>query len=159
MNYPFRLILFLLFPSLLAGCSSYVKFLVCPPELSNQIKAENDLGRQREVLVDSDYRIVAVSKDKNGEIALVQHYRPEHTFTNNIHPLKVTWGEPLRISSIVIIEKQQTDYGIAIQKSKKHPWQVYWFRGEKAITKNWGDGDDIGVLFLPPMDQLTFIKN
>ena len=114
---------------------------------------ETDLGRQREILVGSSYRIIAVSKDRTGMIIPIQHYRPEHTFGNNIHPVDATWNKPLTISTIVIIDKNQSYYGLAIKTEAVSSWKVYWYNIDEI--KKIGDN---GVLFLPETSELPNLQ-
>lgn len=139
---------------ILGGCSSGIRFFVCPYEFSTEMKSESDIGQRREILVGLDYRVLVVHIDENGEIVPIQHYRPEHTFGNRTHPLEVSYEKPLTLTALVIINEVQKPMGIAIKKVSDIDWRIYWLKDAdiKELRNN-------GVVYLPPYNRLSLIKN
>ena len=108
------------------GCTSDVRFYVCPNEFAATMKSKTDIGQKKEVLVSSDCRVLAVHKDKNIKILPVQHYRPAHTFSNRTHPRKVSFDKPLTLTALIVINDIQKPVGIAIKKVSDIDWWGYW---------------------------------
>ena len=138
------------------GCSNRLHFLVCPPEYAAKVKAENELGSLREILVGSEYRVVAV-EDKDGKIVPVQHYRYNHDDVSVEDPKNVSYKDPLTISTIVIIDVPKKQLGLAIKKKKDDYWRVYW-ASNNDIAKSQKRVDEVSVVFIPPYETLQIIK-
>ena len=152
MKKPYWVTLFILF--VLNGCSSGIRFFVCPNQYADEMKAVTDIGLRREILVGSDLRIVIVHLNQNNEIVPVEHYRPEHTFTNRIHPLDVSFEKPMTLTTLIVIKKLQKSIGIAIKKFSDRDWRIYWL-SDSDIR----DLKREGVVYLPPYEDLPLLQN
>lgn len=150
-HYARNIFLILTFTTLL-GCEKGFRFLVCPYECSSEIRAQNDLGQQREILFRVEYDVLVVSRNNQNEISPINHYRAEHTFTDNILPEKVSWQKPLHISTLIIIDKPPETFGVAVKKKADSAWKVYWVGEEKL-----GEIQKTGIVFLPPYERLPVI--
>lgn len=148
--------LFLLvgFSLMVIGCSHGVRFYVCPDELASAVRSKNDIGQKKEALVGLDYRVLAIHKDKNDKILPLQHYRPEHTFGNRIHPRVVSFDKPLTLTAVIIIDELKETIGIAVKRLGDIHWRVYWVKNadRREILKN-------GIVYLPPYDELPLIRD
>lgn len=125
-------------------------FLVYPNEINEQ---DIDKNNPREILFGRGYLILMI-ENKDGEIVPVQHYWPEHTFGFRVWPEEVSWSDPLRISSNIIVDNISAQKnGLAIKRDGKEPWRVYWFTEEsiKTIKGN-------GRLFLPPYQSFSLLN-
>lgn len=137
--------------SLLTSCNRKEKVaVICPNELKTAISKTEDLADARELLFNADYSIVIV-KDDMGEIKYVQHYRPEHTFIENLHPTKVTFENPMHISTLAIFDKGQGKYGVAIQRKNDMDWKVYWFK-DNELNSN------VNYIYLPSLEKLESLN-
>lgn len=129
-----------------------LRFLICPNEYSSRMKMDVELSVQREILFDTDYLVMIVTK--NGKaIEPVQHYRPEHTFTDKLHSIDVTYSNPLHISSIIIVDIPKEKCAIAIKKKDDKQWRIYW------LSKKDINAINNGMIFLPPFEKLTLLHN
>ena len=146
-------VFFIAFSVVFCGCSSSLRFYVCPNEVATVVKSKTDIGEKKEVLVDLDYRVLAVHKNKNKEVVPIQHYRPEHTFGNRTHPRSVSFDKPLTLTALVIIKELTKPIGIAIRKRTDIEWRVYWMKDSDIgeIRKN-------SVVYLPPYKKLPLMK-
>lgn len=142
------------FPLFLTGCEgSKLRFLVCPHKFAKQIKSQKDLAAKREVLFNADeYSLLVVERSPGGEVEPAQHYRPQHTFSDKVLPQKVSWEEPLHISTIVIVE-ESPEIGIAI-KIDGEKWRVHWI-----ATPEIEELKSTGMLFLPPYNELPILNS
>ncbi len=125
-------------------------FLVYPYEIKEQNIGKNN---PREILFGQVYLILMIEK-KDGKIFPAQHYWPEHTFTFRVWPKKVSWNEPLHISSNIIVDNiAPLKNGIAIKKDSEQHWRVYWLTEEdiKIIKEK-------EQLFLTPYTKLDILK-
>ena len=150
-------LLFLIFilPLLLSGCRNELRFLVCPYEFADKVRFEKDLGLKRELLVGLNYRVVVViKKDLTDKIVPVQHYRPEHTFGHKIHPINVSFEEPLTVSTILIVEDKINQLGIAINDKSDISWRVHWLQ-----SKDFNTIQNNGLIFLPRYRELPIIED
>lgn len=140
---------------LLASCTDgKVRFLVSPHKFVKQIELQEGLAAKREILFNADeFSFLVVKKDKNEKVIPAQHYRAEHTFSNKTHLLKVSWEEPLHISTIVIIDEVDFDTGIAIKLDNDPAWRIYWIASEDL-----GKLERRRVLYLPSYDKLPFLS-
>ncbi|MEI6127237.1 MAG: hypothetical protein WCQ99_11875, partial [Pseudomonadota bacterium] len=86
----------------------------------------------------------------------VQHYRYNHDDITVENPLKVSFKEPLTVSSIIIIDSPKKQLGIAIKKKKDESWRVYWASNKDLVEAP--VADDVGVIYLPPYETLPVIK-
>lgn len=140
------------FTLIFAGCSSGIRFVVCPNEIAKKMELESDTGERKELLFGLDYRVIVVHKTPTNEIVPVQHYRPQHTFGNRTHPITVSFEKPLMLGTLIIIRKVQKPLGIAIKDKGDIDWRIYWLQ-------KW-DCDDLKeyvVIFLPRYRDLPLI--
>ena len=142
------------FVFILGGCTSGIRFFVCPHEFAAKMRSESDIGQRRELLVGLDYRVLVVHIDEDDDIVPVQHYRPEHTFGNRTHPRSVSFDKPLTLTALVIIKNFDKPIGIAIKKGSNINWRIYWLKDAdiKEFRKT-------GVVYLPPYRNLPLIKD
>jgi hypothetical protein len=145
-------ILFLVF--FIIGCSSGIRFFVCPNQYIDEMKTVKDIGQRREILVGLDLRVVIVHFNERNEIVPVEHFRPEHTFTNRIHPLEVTYKKPMMLTTLIIIKKLQRPIGVAIKDIGDSKWRIYWLQDAdiKDLRKE-------GMVYLPPYEDLPLLEN
>ena len=136
------------------GCSSGIQFFVCPDQYAAEMKTVSDIGQRREILVGSDLRVVVVHLNERNEVVPVEHFRPEHTFTDRIHPLEVTYEKPMTLTTLIIIKKLQRPFGVAIKNLSDLNWRIYWLQDKdiKDLRKE-------GVVYLPPYEDLPLLKN
>ena len=139
---------------IICGCSSGIRFFVCPNQFATEMKTATDIGQRREILVGSDLRVVVVHLNKQNVVVPVQHYRPEHTFGNRIHLLKVSFDRPMTLGTLIIIKDIERPIGIAIKKKADNDWRIYWLQAPdiKALRNE-------GVVYLPPYEDLPLLKN
>ena len=149
-------ILFLLMSlgCIIAGCASEVRFYVCPYELAAQVKPTTDMGQKKEALAYQDYRVLVVQRGNQGLISPVQHFRPEHTFGNSVHPRVVTYEKPLTLTALIIVDEINNSTGIAVKKLSDTNWRIYWLQDMdiKDLKKE-------GIVYLPPYEDLPLLKN
>jgi len=150
----YTLVMVIGFSLLAIGCSSGVRFYVCPNELASEMKSKTDIGQKKEVLVGLDYRVLVIHKDKNDKIMPLQHYRPEHTFGNRTHPRIVSFDKPLTLTALIIIDSLKESIGIAVKRLGDIHWRIYWVNNSDRaeIRKS-------GVVYLPPYDNLPLIRD
>jgi len=141
---------------LFSACSNKLHFLVCPSEFTSKMKAENDFGQQREILFGSSYRIVVVEKISTGEIKPVQHYVYRSDDVSKVIPEAVSFEKPFAVSTIIIVDNDKRQLGIAIKKKTDKFWKIYW--AEENEIKPLATINDVGILFLPPYESLPIIK-
>ena len=122
------------------------RILICPAELTAQLRREAEPGRRRELLFKSDYCVVVVER-KAGVVSAVRHYRPEHTFASREHIEDVSLTNPAHISSLIIFDRTDKELGIAVQRCDVPPWKVHWFDPEELSR-----AESEGVLHLPPLE-------
>ena len=135
----------------MAGCVDRPRFLICPSEYANEIRSESRLGQMREILFrDKEYAVLVFEMDPAGYYVPVQHYRPEHTFTDRERPDSVSWNSPLHVSTIIIIDSPEDRLSVAVKKSSELGWRQYHTNRETIV----GDGE-MGIVYLPPFDELT----
>lgn len=103
---------------------------------------------------DKEYAVLVFEIDPAGYYVPIQHYRPEHTFTDREKPHSVTWNHPLHISTIVIIDSPGDEISIAIKKNSEPGWRQY--RTNKATIVGAGE---ISTVFLPPFHELELIPD
>ena len=139
---------------IISGCSSGIRFFVCPNQYIDKMKTVTDIGLRREILVGLDLRIVIVHLNEKSEIVPVEHFRPEHTFAYRIHPLNVSYEEPMTLTTLVIIKKLQKPIGVAIKHISDSNWRIYWLKD--ADIK---DMRKTGVVYLPPYEDLPQLRN
>ena len=147
-----KIIVTLVSAFIIFGCSSGIRFFVCPYQYVDKMKTVTDIGQRREVLTGSDLRVVVVHLNEGKEIVPVEHFRPEHTFTNRIHPLEVNYEKPMTLTTLIIIKKLQRPIGVAIKNLSDLNWRLYWLRESdiKDLRKE-------GVVYLPPYDDLPLL--
>jgi hypothetical protein len=135
------------------GCSSGIQFFVCPNQYAAEMKTVSDIGQRREILVGSDLRVVVVHLNERNEVVPVEHFRPEHTFTNRIHPLEVTYEKPMTLGTLIIIKKLSRPIGVAIKNLSDLKWRIYWLQDQdiKDLKKE-------GVVYLPLYEDLPLLK-
>lgn len=141
------------FVLVLSGCSSGLRFLVCPSEIAEKMKMEVDIAQRKELLWGLDYLVLAADKNPQNETIPVQHYRPEHTFGNRIHSIEVSFDKPQAIGAQIIVTDINVPKGIAIKKLKDRFWRIYWLKDT--------DIDEIrktNVVYLPPYNKLPLMK-
>ena len=136
------------------GCSSGIRFFVCPNQYAAEMQTVTDIGQRREILVGSDLRVVVVHLNERNEVVPVQHYRPEHTFGNRIHILKVSFGQPITLGTLIIIKDIKRPIGIAVKKKADNDWRIYWLQAPDIK-----DLREEGVVYLPPYEDLPLLKN
>ena len=136
------------------GCSSGIQFFVCPDQYAAEMKTVSDIGQRREILVGSDLRVVVVHLNERNKVVPVEHFRPEHTFTDRIHPLEVTYEKPMTLTTLIIIKKLQRPLGVAIKNLSDLNWRIYWLQDMdiQDLRKE-------GVVYLPPYEDLPLLKN
>ena len=133
---------------ILNGCSNAYRFYVCPHEFSEEVKSKNNIGEKKEVLAKKDYRVLVINNKK----IPVQHFRPEHTFGNLIHPRDVSFENPLTLTSLIIVEQLNFSYGIALKKLNDNNWRIHWIQD--------ADVEDIrneGLVYLPHYEDLPYL--
>jgi hypothetical protein len=135
------------------GCTSGVRFYVCPHELALEMKSKTNMGQKKEVLAHQDFRVIVVKIDKDGEISVVQHYRPEHTFSDRVHHRSVSYDDPLTLTALIIVDEISTTDGIAIKKLNDSDWRIYWLKDSDIKELK-----ETGVVYLPPYDDLPLLK-
>jgi hypothetical protein len=149
-----RTIAYMICTLILVNCTNNkISFLVCPYKYSQLVSQQDNLSLQREILFSADeYTFLIVKKLNKGKVEIAQHYRPQHTFSNKFYPLNVSWEEPLHISTTAIIDKDATDFGIAIKIDGENNWRIYWLSEEKLakIKKD-------GIFYLPKDTTLPFL--
>ena len=150
----YTLLIIIVFFAVLNGCTSGTRFHVCPFEIAEKMKVEADIGQRKELLWNLSYIVLVVHKSLHNVIVPVQHYRPEHTFGNRIHPIEVSFDKPQAIGAQIIVTDINVPMGIAIKKLKDRFWRIYWLKD--------ADIDEIrktGVVYLPPYRNLPLIKD
>ena len=135
---------------ILNGCSSAYRFYVCPHEFTEEVKSKKDIGKKKEALAKKDYRVLVIDNEKMP----VQHFRPEHTFGNRIHPRDVAFENPLTLTSLIIVEQLNLSYGIALKKLNDNDWRIYWL--QDADIK---DIRNEGVVYLPQYEKLPLLRD
>ena len=136
------------------GCTRGIRFFVCPNQYADEMKTVTDIGLRREILVGSDLRTVIVHLDEKGAVVPVEHFRPEHTFSHRIHPLKVSYEEPMTLTTLIVIKRLQKPIGVAIRHISETNWRVYWLK-ETDIK----DLKNTGVVYLPSHEGLPLLQN
>ncbi len=132
-----------------------LRFLVCPDKYTELVDQQDNFALRREVLFKADeFSFLVVQKSVDGKVKDVQHYRAQHTFSNNVLPLEVSWEEPLHISTIVIIDDLTVEFGIAIKIDGESKWRIYWVPQNKLKKSQ-----ETGILYLPQYESLPFLDN
>ncbi len=148
-------LILIIFSLIFSGCNETIRFLVCPNEYAGEIRSENRLERQREILYKADkYSIIICKKDAEGKYIPVQHYRPEHTFTSSEHPMAVTWEKPLHVSKIIIFDRPQAEFAIAVKKDPDPKWRLHLLNIDQII-----ENGDISIVYLRPLKEMSLIND
>jgi hypothetical protein len=66
----------------------------------------------------------------------------------------VTWNNPLHVSTIVIVDWPENEFAIAVKKDSERSWRQYWTNKEKIMA-----GGEIGIVYLPPFEQLELVPD
>ena len=119
------------------------------------MKSRLDLGNERQVLFKNRiYSYLIIKQGEDDSWYPVQHYRPQHSFSYSNMPSDVSWGKPLHISTIAIVDKPREKYSIAIKSKMDLGWRRYDLSKAQFI-----DQGDYEIVYLPPFENLEAIES
>lgn len=89
-------------------------------------------------------------------LALVQHYRVQHSTTSTYIPERVSMSEPLALSSYLIVDRttlEADDLVLCLRQNPKAPWR-YMALDRAAINA----AAESGRLRLEPFERLPLLR-
>lgn len=97
-----------------------------------------------------------LARQADDGLALVQHYRVQHSTTSTYIPERVSMSEPLALSSYLIVDRstlEADDLVLCLQQNPKAPWR-YMALDRAALDA----AAESGRLRLEPFGRLPLLR-
>ena len=134
------------------GCSSHARMIAVPTGVDDRGLTEWQLREQLLRLPGAMF----LARQADDGLALVQHYRVQHSTTSTYIPERVSMSEPLAMSSYLIVDRttlEADDLVLCLRQNPKAPWR-YMALDRAAINA----AAESGRLRLEPFERLPLLR-
>ena len=135
------------------GCSSHARMIAVPAGLDDRGLTDSQL---REQLFRRPGAMLFLARQADDGLALVQHYRVQHSTTSTYMPERVSMSEPLALSSYLIVDRstlEADDLVLCLRQNPRAPWR-FMALDRAAIDA----AAESGRLRLEPFERLPLLR-